>query len=101
MAVIEQEKSELAALNAKLSGARIEIQAKDRELNDLRNRVVALEDKSVTESLQSENEYLSGVVVDTSSQLADVEKQLAKALRDVAAAGPALALVDALNAVKA
>lgn len=101
MSVVEQEKSEVAALNAKLSGARSEIRAKDKELNDLRNRVVRLEDKSITEELEGENKALAADLKETAVVLADVKKQLAKAQSDFAAAAPALALVEALNAVKA
>lgn len=101
MSVAEQEKSELATLNAKLSGARQEIKAKDDELNTLRNRVVKLEDKSPVEKLKAENDQYASDLADFTARLADTEKQLAKAQRDLAGAGPALALVEALNAVKA
>lgn len=101
MSAVESEKAEIAALAAKLSSARTEIQAKDKEINDLRNRVVALEDKSPVGYLKAENAALGSELKDTSAKLVDTEKQLAKALRDVAAAGPALALADAVNAIKA
>ena len=98
MSVVEQEKSEVAALSAKLSGARKEISAKDAELNDLRNRVVKLEDKSTVEALKEKNDALEADLKDKAAVLADTEKQLAKAQRDLVAAGPALALIEAVNA---
>lgn len=100
MSAVETETSKVAALSAKLAGARSEIQAKDVELNELRNRVVNLEDVSVVDSLKAENAVLGADLRETAARLADVENRLAKALRDVAAAAPALALVDALNSVK-
>ena len=75
MSSIEAEKSEVAALNAKLTGARTEIQAKDKELNDLRNRVVKLEDKSTVDELEKKNESLGSSLQDVSARLADVERE--------------------------
>ena len=99
MSVIEQEKREVAALNAKLNGARDEIKAKNQELNDLRNRVVKLEDKSVTEKLTEENASLKIGLATADIVIADLDRALAKAQRDLAAAASAVALVEAIKAV--
>ena len=99
MSVLEAEKSEVAALSAKLTDARKEIKAKDAELNDLRNRVVRLEDKSVVDDLEESNAAQGATIAFLSDRVAVLEKELGKAERDLAAAGPALALVDALKAI--
>lgn len=100
MSVLESEKAEIAALAAKLSDARKEIGEKNKVLNELRNRVVGLEDKSPVESLKVSNATLTAELAEASLKLADVEKQLAKAERDLAAAGPAIELAAAVAAVR-
>ena len=98
-ATLEAEKSEIAALSAKLSGARDEIKLKDKELNDLRNRVVLLEDKSITEKLEVENDTLAVELLAAEASIEYLGKQIAKAERDLKAARPALDLAAAIKGI--
>ncbi len=100
MSTVVEEKSEVAALNAKLGAARETIKTQDKELNDLRSKVVQLEDASVTDDLEEKLAAAEASLKDVTAQYESLVKQAAKQERDLKAAAPALALVEALNAVK-
>lgn len=101
MSVLEHEKAQIASLASKLEEARKTISAQSAELNDLRSKVVALEDASVVDALKLELAYAQNEASVQGDRTANLEKELAKAQRDLAAAGPALALAAAVAAVKA
>lgn len=101
MSTVEAEKSEIAALSAKLSSVRADNQAKDKELNELRNKVVALTDQSPVVALEAEVASLGIELAQKTATLAAAQKTIDKQARDLGAAGPALELVAAINAVKA
>ena len=101
MSVLETEKQESAALSAKLEGARAELSMANKELNTLRNRVVKLEDASEADDLRSSNVALKASLADAQAALSNTSKELAKAIRDLDAAGPALALAAAIEGLRA
>jgi chromosome segregation ATPase len=97
----ETENAETAALSAKLAGARDTIRAQDKELNELRDRVVKLEDKSVVERLRADNDVLAANLRTANETVDFLNGGLAKAQRDLDHAGPAIELAAALKAAVA
>lgn len=103
MAAVEEIRAaeQLASVAAKLDVERKANKALSDELNSLRNRVVELEDKSVVAGLKDQIVSLTVELDQTAEKLKSAVAQNDKAQRDLKAAGPALALVEALQAVKA
>lgn len=99
MSVVENERSEVAKLAAKLDQARRDLRVVTDEANDLRNRVVELESKSPVEELQAKVEDLGRQLATSEAALRDANAGLEKAKRDLAAAGPALDLAAAIKAL--
>ena len=102
MATVEEIRAteQLASVASKLDAERKNSKALSDELNTLRNKVVKLEDKSVTEKLEAANSELTLKLAASEGHNESLSKQLAKSQRDLAAAAPALALVEALQSVK-
>ena len=102
MATVEEIRAteQLASVASKLDAERKNSKALSDELNTLRNKVVKLEDKSVTEKLEAANSELTVKLAASEGQNESLSKQLAKSQRDLDAAAPALALVEALQSVK-
>lgn len=101
MSVLEAEKQEIAALTAKLEGARTELKTANDELNALRTKVAKYADLTPVEELEQQIAKLKSEVADGNVIIAGLEKRIEKQDRELVASGPARALVAAINAVKA
>lgn len=102
MATVEEIRAteQLASVASKLDAERKNNKVLSDEINTLRNRVVKLEDKSVTENLEAANSELKVRLAAAVENNQSLFGQLKKAERDLSAAAPALALVEALQSVK-
>lgn len=103
MAAVEDIRAaeQLATVAAKLDIERKANKSISDELNRLRLRVNELEDASIVEKLKLQIDALTVELTQAVEKLKASEAVAAKASRDLQFAGPALALVEALRAVKA
>ena len=99
MSAVETQNEQIAKLSAKLSDARSELKAATSELNDLRNAVADLRAASEVPGLKAKVDQLQYENTATAAALKLASDGLAKAQRDLAEAGPAVALVAAIKAL--